>query len=136
MYPRCVWGGRALLLVGLWLPGCAGGPKATDGHDTRALLEEIAELYQQHKASKKRAPSRLADLQAYNPLAPTGFPALEAGDLVAVWGAALSDAPAAANAVLVYEKNAHQQGGHVLMQDGKVRKMTAQEFQAAPKAKK
>ena len=69
-------------------------------------------------------------------VAPTGFQALESGDCIAVWGAGISDAAGAGSAVLVYDKNVPQQGGYVLMQNGEVKKMTAQEFQAAPKAKK
>jgi hypothetical protein len=128
--------GRMLLLTfGLLLPGC-GGPKGAEGPDSRAALEEIAQLYRDYRESKKRALTRLADLRPFEPVAPTGFQALETGDSVAVWGAGLSDAADAGNAVLVYEKGVPQQGGYVLMQDGKVRHMTAQEFQTVPKAKK
>lgn len=127
---------RLLLAIGLALPGC-GAPKAGGGgSDHRAALEEVAEVYQHFRDSKKRAPTRLADLRPLSPIAPSGLPALENGDCIAVWGAGLSDAPGAGQAVLVYDKNVPQQGGYVLMQNGDVKKMTAQEFQAAPKAKK
>jgi hypothetical protein len=38
--------------------------------------------------------------------------------------------------VVAYEKKVPTEGGHVLLQDGTVKQMTAAEFQSAPKAKK
>jgi hypothetical protein len=65
---------------------------------------------------------------------PTGIAMLRKGDIVVNWGAGLSDAPDAASKVLAYHKDVPSRGGAVLMQDGSTRKMTAEEFQAAPKA--
>jgi hypothetical protein len=59
---------------------------------------------------------------------------LRSGEIGCVWGTILSTAANASSAVLAYEKKAATEGGWVLMQDGKVKRMTASEFQAAPKA--
>src|SRR5262249_41758543 len=114
MPPRRLSCGIYLSLVfGLLLPGC-GGPKPGGDTDARATLKEVAQLYRDYRDAKKRAPARLADLQPLNPVAPSGFLALETGDCVPVWGAGLSDAAGASSAVLVYEKSVPQQGGYVL----------------------
>lgn len=126
-------GVRAVVfLIGFGLAGC-GGTSSVEGPDTRAVLEEVKELFVQYRAARKRAPAGLADLQVFAALAPSGLAALESGQLIAVWGAGL--AQGASQTVLVYENSAPQNGGNVLMQDGTIRRMTAQEFQAAPKAK-
>jgi hypothetical protein len=60
---------------------------------------------------------------------------IKSGDLINQWGAPLSADVGPADAVLAYVKTVPEQGGNVLMQDGKtLNKMTADEFKAAPKA--
>ena len=60
---------------------------------------------------------------------------LKSGDLVVQWGAPLSAEGASSDTVLAYVKTVPEQGGYVLMQDGKsIKKMTADEFKNAPKA--
>ena len=59
----------------------------------------------------------------------------DSGDLIVQWGAPLSPEGEAAEAILAYVKTVPEQGGNVLMQDGKtIKKMTADEFKTAPKA--
>ena len=53
--------------------------------------------------------------------------------MLVYWGAGISDEPEAASTVLAYHKDVPEKGGEVLMQNGKARKMTAEEFKAAPK---
>ena len=51
------------------------------------------------------------------------------------WGAPLSQQGEPADAVLAYGKTVPEQGGPALLQDGwTIKAMTADEFQAAPKA--
>jgi hypothetical protein len=60
-----------------------------------------------------------------------GFQALQSGQYVAVWGVTADDS----RTVLAYQKDATKQGGAVLMADGSVKNMSADELQAALKAK-
>lgn len=97
-------------------------------------LEEVGTLYRAYLDEAKRPPRKVGDFAKDGPGYPFGYDWLVRGDLVAVWGTNLDEA--AADAVLAYEKKAPEQGGFVLMQDGKtIKKMSAEEFKAAPKAK-
>jgi hypothetical protein len=59
---------------------------------------------------------------------------LASGNLVARWGAPLSPEGETAPAVLAYLKTDPEQGGPVLLQDGRtIKTMTADEFNAASK---
>jgi hypothetical protein len=95
-------------------------------------LHEVWAMYQAYIGARKRPPARLTDLEPYEPANIYGYAALNNGDLVMLWGGSAGSGPA----VLAYEKDAPQQGGAVLLQDGTVKHMTAEEFQAAPKAGK
>jgi hypothetical protein len=59
--------------------------------------------------------------------------AIRTGDVVYIWGAGYADG---AKQVVAYEKKAPTEGGYVLLQDGTVKKMTADEFKSAPQARK
>lgn len=56
------------------------------------------------------------------------------GDIVFEWGAELSTGPEAAKRIVAYQKAVEQDGGWALFQDGSLRRITAAEFAAAPKA--
>jgi hypothetical protein len=60
---------------------------------------------------------------------------IKSGDLIVQWGASLSPEGDTASAILAYVKTVPEQGGYVLMQDGRtIKKMAADEFRSAPKA--
>jgi hypothetical protein len=107
-------------------PGSAGQGWSAALIDLRLLLEELA-------ANKKPIPTKLAEMEPYEPLRPTVYVGLLRDDIVYQWGAGINSA--GAGAVLAYEKKASTEGGWVLMQDGSLKEMTAAEFNAAPKAK-
>jgi hypothetical protein len=74
-------------------------------------------------------------------LCPTGVRAMKQGEVVVLWGATLPDTgeePGKADTpeVLAYQKQVPEQGGYVLLLNRTIRKMTADEFKAAPKAGK
>ena len=98
-------------------------------------LEDIKLLVDRHVFMKHKPPARLQDLNPYEPEGPIGYRALTRGTCILVYGVGTSQAPADADKVLAYEAEASANGGYVLMQDGTVKKMTAAEFQSAPKAK-
>jgi hypothetical protein len=96
-------------------------------------LFEIGYLLDLHANSKGKGAEKLADLKPYQDGYPNGFDALEKGTCVVVWG--VDPRKKDANAVMAYQKEAPAQGGFVLMGNKKIKKMTADEFNAAYKPK-
>jgi hypothetical protein len=132
-WPRRRPGGVLVFLLAA-LTGC-GTPTAKPGYTppVEDKLREVWAMYKAHVDARKRPPARLADLDPYEPANLNGYADLRDGGLVILWGGAVPSAGAGAR-VLAYEKDAPQQGGYVLFQDGTVKHLSAAEFQAAPKA--
>jgi hypothetical protein len=123
-------------------PGCGGGPgsapAASDAQETNALAE-LAEAYRAYSIAKKQPPGNLADLTSVESLGGNGVAAVKAGEILVRWGAKLPDTgeePGRVSSpeVLAYGKQVPERGGYVLLLDRTVKKMTADEFKAAPKA--
>jgi hypothetical protein len=126
------------LLVGalaLAAGGCGQATHEVTATDVRNYeLEEIRDMYKLYAEDKHRPPTQLAQLKQYEPGFSKGFEALQSGEVVVVWGADLSET--AGKGVLAYGKDVPTKGGPVLLRDGTIKIMTAQEFQAAaPKSK-
>lgn len=98
-------------------------------------MEEIASMLAANKVSNVSPPARLDDLEPFEPNLPLSAAEIRSGEIVYIWGAGLSTAPAAANTILAYEKKASIEGGWVLMQDGTAKQMTTEGFNATPKAR-
>jgi hypothetical protein len=103
-------------------------------------LKQIGLSYHSFYDDKKRGPKDSAELQAFvkDPDAQKVI-ALSApgGQYVIIWNVKIGDMARAgglSTTVLGYESTAPTQGGLVLMVDGSVKQMNAQEFNAAPKA--
>jgi len=124
----------SLLLSAFSLTGCGGG-KTTFDPTGKHKMEEIGQMLTAAKASNTNPPARLEDLDRVEPLVPLSVQDLRSGEIVYVWGASLSTDAAAAKAWLAHEKKTASEGGWVLMQDGSVKQMTAQEFGTSSKAK-
>lgn len=123
----------------LGLAGCGGGrPPASDGPGgTPTGKEGLTNLYHLLKGfedQKKAPPARIADVEKVEPLYPGAYIALVQKTIVYSWGAPLNAANG--GTVLAHEKDVPTAGGWVLMQDGTVKKMTADEFKAAKMATK
>jgi hypothetical protein len=119
------------------LAGCSsqtGGEAAPE----LTLLQEVNGLLHSAAGAIGRPAAKLADLDRYQSLYPRGHAAVKSGDVVVLWGAALKGEGQAGKdeAVVAYEKGVPAEGGYVLMSAGTVKKMTAAEFSAAPKAGK
>jgi hypothetical protein len=74
------------------------------------------------------------------PQFPRGYQAVKSGEVVVLWGAKMPgegevNAGTAPDAVIAYEKKTASEGGYVLLQNGTVKEMSADQFKAAPKAK-
>lgn len=119
--------GVVVVLAAGFLAGC-GGPAETPGHtpEQEELLKEVWDMYKAHVDDRKRSPARLADLDPYEPAAIHGYVAVRDGEVVLLFGG-----PTAGGTVLAYEKKVPQEGGAVLLRNGTVRQMTAEEFGAA-----
>jgi hypothetical protein len=129
MRPSCA---LCFLCIGLLSAGCGSRePDASQPIQGDEVLGEVAALVRRHQEEHKRPPATPADLDPYGSSLSHGYSALVSGQYVLIWNVGLSDDPSAAAAVLAYHKDAPTQGGHVLMQNGEVKKMTADEFQAA-----
>ncbi|MBO0697639.1 MAG: hypothetical protein J2P46_04540 [Zavarzinella sp.] len=85
-----------------------------------------------------RGPAKLADLKGAQTVFPHGYQAVKSGDVVVLWGAGVKgegEAAGKGGEVVAYEKDAPANGGYVLLTSGEVKKLSASEFQSAPKAK-
>ncbi len=135
---RRSYGGPWLLcLLCLLVAGCAGQPNSQPITSDARGLTELAQVYRTFTLKNKRGPKSLQELRIQGQQYPIAVSMIKAGDLVVVWGAPLSAEGEATEGVLAYVKTVPDQGGYVLMQDGKtIRKLTADEFKMAPKAVK
>jgi hypothetical protein len=130
----------AILLVGAL--GCSSAESVnTDGKPPEAdVLGEVAGLISSYSGEFRKAPQKLSDLARYEPGYPLGFQALKSGDIEVVWGARMtieegSGGYSGTADVVAYQKQTPTGGGLVLLQNGDVKQMTAEEFKSAPKAK-
>jgi len=121
-------------VVGL-AAGCGGGSGSGVAIDAggKPALEELGAMLKQLSDEGRKPPARPAELEAVEPMIPVAGPAIRAGDIVYLWGAGYASG---GMQVVAYEKKAPTEGGYVLLQDGTVKSMTADEFKSSPQAKK
>jgi hypothetical protein len=123
------------ILVCCFLMGC-GGPDtpavvSTDEASKR-MVEDYVYFLKQLKDDNKKAPSNKNEFLALEAMAPMSGPAITNGSFIVIWGQGLGTT----KDIIAYEKKVETEGGYVLLQDGTVKKMTADEFKSAPKAAK
>jgi hypothetical protein len=125
--------------LALLAAGCGGSnaPRTVDqvGQDN---LTEVGELYRHYQFTKKKSPQKLTDLNTLRSMGGNGYEALRTGSIVLLYNATLPDTDegpshAESNEVLAYQKEVPENGGYVLMLNRVVKKMTADEFKAAPR---
>lgn len=117
--------------------GGPNGPGTPEKPGPVIELNQVGALILSYGGENRRGPRGPADLEKYEPGGPIGLQSIKSGEIVVVWGATMAG-EGEANApkgIVAYEKNAPTEGGHVLLQNGQVQKMTAEQFKAAPKAK-
>jgi hypothetical protein len=132
---------RAATAIGVMLAltaGCSStnSPQNPTGPTVGDDLVEVAGLLKDYAGEFNRGPTKLADLTKNQPLYPRGYQAIQAGQIVVIWGVKVRLDGSGPSNVVAYEKNAEAQGGSVLLENGELKKMSTAEFQAAPKAKK
>jgi hypothetical protein len=126
------------LVLAAGLAGCAASDKGGDagGPTASDALQQVANMIRDYTSANGRPPAKFADLAQFQNLYNVGYKAVESGEVVVVWGAPVAgEGGGGGKGVVAYEKSAGDSGGSVLLQDGTVKKMTAEEFKAAPKAK-
>jgi hypothetical protein len=125
-----------ILLLTLEL-GC-GSRNQTGDPETMRKQSEMGEIYDSYRMFSKtnqRPPKQISELmqKQYQVAYSVGLTALKNGQYVAVWGVDVYGKDG--GTVLAYEKNADKEGGAVLMANGTIKQMTADELQAALKSK-
>lgn len=125
--PACV-----IALAGL-LAGCNSAPPShsDDAAPNILALEEVSHILRMYKKSGQGAPKSIKDVAGMSNGLPAGIEALRKGNVLLYWEAPFD--PDDSKTVIAYQKEAPEKGGEVLMRDGTVAHMTAEEFQAAPK---
>jgi hypothetical protein len=121
----------ALALLAFLLPACGTNPPpAPPPVDTEAGLKELGEVYKYRAAQKMPAPSRVDDLAEHDAALGNAWPAIQEGKIVVVWRAGYSSG---STDVLAYEKDTPTGAGNVLLRNGTVSRITADQFRAAKK---
>jgi hypothetical protein len=124
----------ALLLAA----GCgdSGNRPMTKDDVVDLTLSDVGEVYRMYTVDKKKPPAKTADITPLERVNPTGVHAIESGDVVVRFGAALPDTgempgQGPDDEVLAYMKDVPESGGKVLMLNRTVRTMTPEEFKSA-----
>jgi hypothetical protein len=129
----------ACLLLAVGLVGCSSGKQSdkVDTPTTGDALLEVASMIRDYASTHNHPPAKVADFAPYEHLYIHGYKAVKSGDVVVIWGATVAgEGGGGSESVIAYEKTAPDSGGAVLMENGKVKQMTAAEFGSAPKARK
>lgn len=117
--------------------GCSSSENpgvGTGGPTGKQALEDLAQLLKDFDQQKKKPPAAVAAVAPVEPLYQAAYLGVVRGDIVYTWGAPIDTK--VTTTVIAYEKQTPAEGGYVLLQDGTVKQMTADEFKAAPKAGK
>jgi len=123
------------LSAGLVLVSACGGPERraeAPTYDMEAGLKELGELFKYLAHEQQPPPAKLEDLSPRLDALPNAWGLLQNGQLVLFYGVGAANTPT----IVAHDKDAATQGGFVLLRDGTVKRMSAAEFQAAPKARR
>jgi hypothetical protein len=122
-----------LIALILGLPGCGSTstPSTDDGLKAEQALKDFGGLLKMLSDEKKRTPTKLAELDAYEPLFMAAVRGITNKQITYIWGAGYQ---AGESSIVAHDSEAATKGGAVLLQDGTIKTMTAAEFGAAPKA--
>jgi uncharacterized coiled-coil protein SlyX len=130
----------ALIVAGLGLlAGCSSRTGGGESAGQAVVLQEVNDLLHAAAGTTNRLPARLADVPGrLQQLYPRAYEAVKSGAVVVLWGAPLKGEEDVGKdeAVVAYDKTVPTEGGYVLLSAGSLKKMSAAEFNAAPKAGK
>src|SRR5687767_12383232 len=99
-----------------------GGNREMEPEDRRKhmQLDEISQLYESAQVAKGKPPTKVSDLDQWEPAFPTGHEAVRNGKCIVVWGTDIT-AAGGSDVLLAYPKEALTDGGTVLMADKTMR---------------
>lgn len=132
----------AIALALTLAPGCGGDPNPPNSPElySNNVLFEVGDMINTYYIQHKKPPQGLKDLNAFADTLPTGLGAARRGEVVVLWGVApVAPDPSGASSpegqeILVYLKETPEAGGGVLTRDLQTKRLSAEEFQSAPKA--
>ena len=118
--------------------GCSGPGGKGETPPQQTTLQDVADMIRAGTKPNGQGPTKLSDLDRVKDMYPRGYEAVKSGEVVVLWGMAVKGEGEMGKGgeVIAYEKDAPNNGGYVLLSGGEVKKMTASEFQSAPKAAK
>lgn len=125
--------GVALTLGGPTLTGCGSGEKEQIFEPDGGLLDLKSFLESAKANGQATTREAAAPVLAAVHLGADYY--IRSGQIEYIWGTKLADGPEAASTVIAFQKTAETDAGWVLFQDGSMRRLTAAEFAAAPRAK-
>ncbi len=122
----------AALLTFVISVGCSKAPDAASPEFS--ILRDVDGMIRMANGKKITKPQELVQFENSFPL---GAKSVKSGDVIVLWGVKMAneDGSGVTGELVAYEKKVPTEGGFVLLQDGNVKKMTAAEFEAAPKPK-
>lgn len=122
----------ALLMFVVSMAGCSKTPEAASPEFS--ILRDVDGMIRMANGKKITKPQELTQFENSFPL---GAKSVKSGDVIVLWGVKMAneDGSGVTGELVAYEKKVPTEGGYVLLQDGNVKKMSAAEFEAAPKPK-
>lgn len=133
------WGIRSVLLMICLFTASACKSSSSAGNQSKEPtasddLLEVSGLLKDFSAEFGRGPARLEDMEKNQPLYPRGYEAIRSGRIVVSWTVAVAADGSGGTGIVAFEKKAETEGGAVLLHNGQVKNMTADEFRAAPRS--
>ena len=126
---RALWAVTFILLASV-APGCGTPKRESTGVDqpVNIAMLEVNELYFTFDKAAGKPPTKLAELDKLKQTWPRGYKAIQAGDIIVLWGTPLS-----AETPIAYEKATPEKGGLVLFGNGTTKTLTPEAFDSLVK---
>ncbi len=96
-------------------------------------LDEVGEIYRSTANRLKKPPKSLKDLAIGKEQFLLGYNSVADGSVIVYWGVEPTAGDQPTDEILGYRANVPTEGGAVLLRNTMVKKLTAEEFKAAPK---
>jgi len=120
------------LCMTLGVIGCGGTKSGPVDQPMRIALEDFAQFLKNLPTDNLKPPKDIASFMPLEPMAPVAAEYLVSGELVYFWGADLAPS---GDRIIAHQKTMDADGCWVLRENGKVEKLSADQFAQAPKAK-